>query len=229
MATTSTSKWDLTNWKKGSVKFFDALGLKGATYPALSPTLFPAIAAATPAPSQSTTSASQTAAAGGTGKAGFKNPVGSWARPERIDMGVDYGGSGPLYAIGNGTITNVYNSGWPGGIFIGLKLDATGQYVYYAENISPQVRVNQKVTAGQLIGYATGGQYGIELGWAAPPGTGETMAASTGQSQLGQSQGDPGKYPTGYGVAFSKFISALGAPAGVNSGSVQGSAPASYS
>ena len=30
------------------------------------------------------------------------NPVGSGLRGERVDMGVDYGGSGPLYALGAG-------------------------------------------------------------------------------------------------------------------------------
>lgn len=46
----STSKWDLANWKKGKVKLFDALGLKGAVYPQLTPALSASIAAGTPAP-----------------------------------------------------------------------------------------------------------------------------------------------------------------------------------
>lgn len=153
------------------------------------------------------------------------NPVGAGLRPERIDMGVDYGGSGPLYAIGAGTITSVYNSGWPGGTFIGLHLTGTNQYVYYAEDINPAVTIGQTVAAGQIIGHATGGSSGVELGWAAPPGSGTTMAAATGQNKAGLARGDPGYFPTGYGVSFSNLIHSLGGPAGTQSGPVQGAVP----
>ena len=139
-------------------------------------------------------------------------------------MGVDYTGSGPLYAMGAGTITNVYNSGWPGGKFIGLHLDS-GQYMYYAENINPSVHVGEKVQKGQLIGTAVGTYPYIEVGWSAPPGTGETMAAKTGQSAKGKAEGDPGKYSTGYGVNMSNVIKSLGGPAGIlTPGGVQGNA-----
>src|SRR5690349_5519274 len=155
----------------------------------------------------------------------YKNPIGPGLTPGRVDMGVDYGGAGPVYALGNGKITSVYNSGWPGGGFIGLRLsDGSGRYVYYAEDISPAVQVGQTVTAGQLIGHATGG--GIEVGWAAPPGTGQTMAAASGQDKAGLAQGDPGYYPTAYGMNFSNLIRSLGGPAGIVSGPVQGTQPA---
>lgn len=226
------TKWDLAGWTKGTVKFFDTLGLKGAQYPQLKPRLAPA-AATVAGPLQVSgiggggnnpnQSSSQSASV-----KGLKNPIGPGLVPGRIDMGVDYTGTGPLYAIGDGTITNIYNSGWPGGTFIGLKLD-NGKYVYYAENINPQVRVNQKVKAGDLVGYARGGYPYVEVGWAAPPGTGETMAAKTGQNRLGSSQGDPGKYPTGYGVGFANLLKSLGAKVQAPSGSVQGSAPSGYS
>jgi LysM repeat protein len=154
----------------------------------------------------------------------YKNPVGPGLTPGRVDMGADYGGAGPVWALGTGKITSVYNSGWPGGGFIGLQLsDGSGRYVYYAEDISPAVQVGQTVTAGQLIGHATGG--GIEVGWAAPPGTGQTMAAASGQDKAGLAQGDPGYYPTAYGVNFSNLIRSLGGPAGIVSGPVQGTQP----
>ena len=154
----------------------------------------------------------------------YKNPIGLGLTPGRVDMGVDYGGAGPVYALGNGKITGVYNPGWPGGGFIGLQLsDGSGRYVYYAEDISPAVQVGQTVMAGQLIGHATGG--GIEVGWAAPPGTGQTMAAASGQDKAGLAQGDPGYYPTAYGVNFSNLIRSLGGPAGIVSGPVQGTQP----
>jgi hypothetical protein len=140
-------------------------------------------------------------------------------------MGVDYTGSFPLYAMGSGTITNISNSGWPGGKFIGLHLDS-GQYMYYAENINPNVVAGQRVTKGQLVGTAINQYPFVEVGWAAPPGTGETMAAATGQANKG---GDPGAFTTGYGLDMSNLIKSLGGPAGIQTpGGVRGSVPAGY-
>src|SRR5215813_9796044 len=147
--------------------------------------------------------------------ADYVNPIGPGLKPARIDMGVDYTGAGPLYALGSGTITNVYNSGWPGGRFISLKLDKgpyAGKYVFYAENINPKVKVGQHVQAGQLIGTAVGSYPFIEVGWAAPPGTGQTMAAQTGQQAHG---GDPGQFSTAYGVSMSNLIASLGGKPGI--------------
>lgn len=157
----------------------------------------------------------------------FVNPIGRGAGPGRIDMGVDYTGIFDLYALGDGVITNTANSGWPGGTFIGLHLDE-GRYVYYAENIAPAVAAGQRVKAGQLVGRARGSYPFTEIGWAAPPGTGETMAAATGQSARGQSEGDPGKYSTAYGVSFSDLVKSLGGPAGITVPPVQGTVPPSY-
>lgn len=100
----------------------------------------------------------------------FVNPIGSGLTQGRIDQGVDYQGSGNLYALGSGTIVATHNSGWPGlGTFIALKLDnpsgAMSPIVYYAEDITPAVKVGQRVTAGQIVGRATGGSTGIEVGW----------------------------------------------------------------
>ena len=133
-------------------------------------------------------------------------------------MGVDYTGKGPLYALGSGTITQVDSSSpWPGGTFIQLKLDSgpyKGRTVYYAENIQPQVRVNQKVKAGQLIGYARGSSPYTEIGWGT--GSGETTsAAAAGQAAYGKAHaGDPGAYSTGYGMSFNALVRRLGGPAG---------------
>lgn len=154
----------------------------------------------------------------------FVNPIGRGLRSARVDMGVDYTGSGPLYAMGSGTITNVYNTGWPGGTFIGLHLD-TGQYVYYAENISPSVRIGERVSPGQLVGTARGSYPYIEVGWAAAPGSGETMAAASGQAAPGS---DPGARPTAFGVNMSQWIQSLGGPPGIISGPVTGSVPSNW-
>lgn len=153
----------------------------------------------------------------------FVNPIGKGLTGERVDMGVDYGGHGSLYAMGSGVITSIRNSGWPGGAFIGLHLDS-GQYMYYAEDIIPHVHIGQRVRAGDIVGTATGsGGSGIEVGWAAPPGTGSTMAAASGQAASGS---DPGAHATAYGVSMSNLIKSLGGPGGKVSGPIVGGIPA---
>jgi len=108
-------------------------------------------------------------------------PVANSLTIGRTDQGVDWSGSGALYAVGDGTIINVFNSGWPGGTFIVLKLDnppagIPSPDIYYAEDITPAVRVGQHVTAGTVIGTATGGPSGIELGFADPRAIGRALA-----------------------------------------------------
>ena len=107
------------------------------------------------------------------------SPVGPGLTQGRVDQGVDYSGSGPVYAVGAGTILSITNSGWPGGTFIALALDnpvdATHRVVYYAEDITPGVTVGQQVTAGQVLGQATGGSNGIEIGWGSLTALGEPL------------------------------------------------------
>ena len=136
---------------------------------------------------------------------GYVNPIGPGLVHERVDQGVDFGGSGPLYALGSGTVVNVYNGGWPGGVFLCIRLD-TGQYIYYAETITPAVVAGQRVTAGQYIGRASGGGSGIEVGWAAPPGNGESAARAAGQYA----------YPTGEGESFNALLASLGVTGGTH-------------
>lgn len=132
--------------------------------------------------------------------AGLTNPIGAGLVRGRIDEGVDFSGSGDLYAIGSGVITEVQGSGWPGGIFINLRLD-NGQDVYYAENITPTVSLNQRVKPGDKIGHANGSYPFIEIGF----GTGapQTAAASSHYSE-GQS--------TPEGQQMASLLSSLGAP-----------------
>lgn len=145
-------------------------------------------------------------------------------------MGVDYGGSGPIYALGPGVITE-NDTSWAGGFggtgrgtFIAERLTSgplAGQYIYVAENINPVsgLHVGQRVTSGTILGNVTGG---IETGFAAPPGTtGITMAAKAGQIP---SSGDPGARPTAYGEAYNKILASLGAPPGTVNGQPTGSA-----
>jgi hypothetical protein len=103
----------------------------------------------------------------------------------RIDMGWDVTGAGPVTAFAPGRITrSTTSSGWPGGGMVTVKLDRpvttggkTYRYMFYAENIAPQVRVGQHVRAGQPLAHARGVAPFTEQGFAIDP-QGTTAAAS---------------------------------------------------
>lgn len=140
--------------------------------------------------------------------------------PNRVDQGVDFGGTGPIVAIGSGRIIMTINSGWPGGAFISIRLSDgayAGKYVYFAENIRPTVSVGQKVNAGDVIGIMQGG---IECGWAFPPGLGPSMARMMGQWD--------GTHSTAYGSSFNNWLQTLGVPSGVINAPIKGSVLPSY-
>jgi hypothetical protein len=135
---------------------------------------------------------------------------------ERIDMGVDFGGSGPVYALGDAVITNAdgNNAGWPGGGWITYKLTdgpAKGLMVYLAEDVKPAVQVGQNVTSSTVIGNMFNGGDGIETGWARPD-------ASSAESQLAEagSISGQGPFPTEVGLNFDELLQALGVPAAPN-------------
>jgi hypothetical protein len=161
---------------------------------------------------------------------GYVNPLAHIQnlKPERIDMGADYSGSGTIVAIGDGQISSIHNSGWPNGVFIEEKL-TSGQYAgkcwYYSEDITPTVQVGQTVTAGDPIGQMFQGGSGIETGWSVGDG-GTTLAASLGQIPA---SGDAGGWSSAAGAAASRLLQSLGAPAGVmQSSGPHGTMPAGY-
>lgn len=147
-------------------------------------------------------------------------PSGAYANPlrsvsnlvaQRVDMGVDFDGYGPVYAIGPGVVTDIYNGGWPYGIFICYQLTAgpdSGDYVYVAEDITPAQWIVTAFEAGQrvvvndqtVLGIM--GEGSIETGWAAAPGVGGALAG-----------GYPG-WPTAAGISFNQVLVSLGAPSG---------------
>jgi len=156
---------------------------------------------------------------------GYANPFRSTGglSPERIDSGVDYAGAGPVYAIGNGVVLNVYAADWPGGTFIAYQLDdgpAKGLVVYVAEDINPAVSVGSTVTANTVLGQMYGGPHGIETGWANGARIPDAMARSYGQYHGGNS--------TAFGYNFSRFMQALGAPGGILANDPTGSLPAGW-
>jgi hypothetical protein len=112
----------------------------------------------------------------------------SGLQPGRIDMGVDYVGSGPVLALGNGRVTMASNNDsgpsscwgrtcWPGAIVVYRLVDGAfaGKYVYVAENVTVRVHAGQRVRAGERIAIVHDGFPYMETGWASGTGV-ETLA-----------------------------------------------------
>ncbi len=135
--------------------------------------------------------------------------------PERIDQGVDFAGSGPVYALGNAVITNAqaYNGGWGGGWITYQLTDgpAEGLEVYVAEDVTPDVQVGQPVTAYTVIGTMYNGGEGIETGWAQSTG-----ANAESQLPVAGAIAGLGPFPTSVGLNFEELLQWLGVPGAPN-------------
>ncbi|HEY8087782.1 MAG TPA: hypothetical protein VIF09_08055 [Polyangiaceae bacterium] len=130
---------------------------------------------------------------------------------ERIDQGVDYGGAGPIYAMGPGTIDvfkNRNDTGWPGGTFMSYKLTAgpaAGKTIYLAENIDLDASLasGSFVYSGTALGTLVDASPDSESGWGVP-GSGATA--------------EYGCYTEGcmtpLGVNFNTLLVCLQAPSG---------------
>lgn len=137
---------------------------------------------------------------------------------KRVDQGVDYGGSGPVYALGNGKVINKTNFGWAvlGGppTFIVYQLTdgpAAGKYVYVAENCipSPSISAGDTVTSSTVLCNMVDASPHIETGWADGSAIGNAMAHDVWNGATDNEQ----NY-TAYGLNFSQLLQKLGAPAG---------------
>jgi hypothetical protein len=136
--------------------------------------------------------------------------------PERIDQGVDFGGTGPIYAIGDAVVTGATsaNYGWPGGGWITYRLTdgpAAGLTVFVAEDVQPTVTVGATVTPQTVIATMYDGGAGIETGWAMASG----FTAESQTPEAGSISG-AGPYPTEVGLNFEELLQALGVPAANN-------------
>ncbi len=179
----------------------------------------PAVGTSSDAPSfaDALASAQSTSPTGPVAVSGYVNPLANASvRPERIDQGVDYAGSGTLGAIGPGVVTSVVEtgSGWEGGGYVEYRLTAgpyAGRYVYCAEGVTPTVSVGQTLAPGQPVAtIIPGAPHGIEIGFAA--GQGQSSYANVYGG--GYSEGAL----TAAGQAFSDLIASLGGPAGLTEG-----------
>jgi len=146
--------------------------------------------------------------------------------PRRIDMGVDYDGSGEIDALGDAHVTFAgtrIGGGWTcntpenGGIVYQLK-DGPDQsrYVYLTEDVIPTVTTRQNVVAGQQIATFAppGGEGCIEIGFASGPGPSPEAALLGQQAQ----SGDAGDNRTYCGQQMSDLLAQTGAPAGLAEG-----------
>jgi murein DD-endopeptidase MepM/ murein hydrolase activator NlpD len=166
-----------------------------------------------------------------TAAAVYRNPLRdiSGLIPERVDMGADFGGAGPIYAIGNAVVTNASgdNGGWPGGGWITYRLTsgpASGLQVYVAEDVRPAVQAGQRVSSGTVVANMFNGGDGIETGWAMPDG----ISAESQLPEAGAISGG-GPFPTKVGLSFDSLLVTLGAPAAPNYGqSGYGVLPSNY-
>ena len=135
--------------------------------------------------------------------------------PERIDQGVDFSGSGPVYALGDGVDHQRERGlpGWEGGWITYQLTDGpdAGLVVYLAEDVTPTVQVGQHVTPSTVIGDMYEGGGGIETGWAQP-------SALSAESQLPEAGavGGFGPFPTMVGLNFDELLISLGVPAAPN-------------
>jgi hypothetical protein len=163
--------------------------------------------------------------------ADYRNPVRdiSGIILERIDQGVDFGGAGPIYAIGPAVITNASgdSGGWPGGGWITYQFTsgpAKGEQVYVAEDVRPTVSVGEHVTSSTVIANMFNGGDGIETGWAQPSG-------DSAESQLPEagSVNGAGPFPTDVGTNFDQLLHAVGVPYAPNYGQApSGALPSRY-
>lgn len=154
---------------------------------------------------------------------GYLNPLRGVSAlvPQEIDQGVDYCGSGPVYAMGNAVVENVYAGDWPSGVFIAYRLSdgpAKGLVVYVAENLTPKVVMGQRVTPRTVLGVVHDARTCMETGWA------------DGSAPNGHVAGHfeyNGRNSTAFGLNFSALLALLGARPGlVQHGDAPGPLPA---
>jgi hypothetical protein len=192
----------------------------------------PAKASAAKAPAKASATTRHAATAKKAATAVYLNPLRkiSGLMAERIDMGADFGGSGPVYAIGDAVITNATGNspGWPGGGWITYQLTdgpAKGLVVYLAEDVAPTVQVGQHVTPNTVIANMSNSGAGIETGWAMPD-------SSSAESQLPEAGGvsGGGPFPTAVGINFDQMLHALGVPVSPFNGTATpyGTLPSKY-
>lgn len=122
----------------------------------------------------------------------YGSEVGGNLKFAGVDQGIDFTGSGPVYALGSGTITRIQNSGsgWPGqGALLSYSIPSLNKFVYIAEDFVSKagLKVGDPVKKGDVLGVATGSGMapGIETGWADAGGHAAAPYAGHSATALG--------------------------------------------
>lgn len=111
----------------------------------------------------------------------YGSEVGGNLKFAGVDQGIDFTGSGPVYALGNGKITAIhpmgtarFNDGLPGGgSELVYQLGNLDKYVYVAEDflIKSGLKVGDTITKGQVLGNVNSTWPGIETGYSTSQGS----------------------------------------------------------
>lgn len=149
---------------------------------------------------------------------GYTNPLRAvrGIHRRRIDQGVDYAGSGPILALGSGTVTKATDRdpGWLDDGVVVYRLSRgpfAGKYVYVAENVTVSVKKGQTVKTGEKIATLHDAYPYLETGWAAGKGD-KTLAAVDRHRCVPCS--DVGDWSTIEGRNFDHLLVMLGARSG---------------
>ncbi len=175
-------------------------------------------------------------ASGGTSDiSAYKNPYRDIKNPykSRIDGGLDFGGTGPIYAVGKGTVTFLCNApftdyendapagcGWYGPRIVYQLSDgpAAHKYIYFAEHckISAGLKVGSPVTSDTVICDLAGlDNVNTESGWSNTNGWDYVEG-----SDYRANKDSNGNYTSNSGQNFNNFIKKLGGPTGNPQGGV---------
>lgn len=116
------------------------------------------------------------------------------------DQGIDFTGSGDVYAAAAGVVTRVERGTFhfiqgTGSIIVYRITDGRYIYVMEAIDVTPGLQVGDKLVAGEIVGTVTSAYPGIEMGWA--------NAAGSPLNPLGSTSG---------GRDFAAFVTTTVAP-----------------
>ena len=157
----------------------------------------------------------------------YVNPLRAVAnlQSNRIDMGVDYSGSGAILALGRARVVLATDrlagpeSCWgrtcvppPGDMIVYRLLDGpfAGKDVYVVEHITIDVKAGETVGAGRRIAILHQGSPNLEIGWASGHGA-QTLAVARDHQCACT---DPGAWSSIEGRDFNSLLVWLGAPSG---------------
>ncbi|MGB0096606.1 MAG: phage tail tip lysozyme [Solirubrobacteraceae bacterium] len=159
--------------------------------------------------------------------AGYTNPYAHTqnGRPNRVDMGSDYDGTGEIDSFGEAKITFAgtgIGGGWTcatsinGGVVYELLDGAyAGKYIYVAEDVIPAVHTGQIVAAGQKIAdFPSNGC--DEMGWEAPSTAGAAVEPLA--ETLPGFSGDQSPQAIACGDSISRFLHSVGAKPSIRMG-----------